>query len=191
MKTIKDESKNLYEEKKSRFIAYSFSVGSKEDVDKRLDEISKENVDAKHLTYAFNLKTGLAGASEDKEPISSMHRLLSLLQSKEIINTLIIVVRYYGGVLLGASHLDRVYFQLGTDLIKDDKIRDLSSIYYYKGTVLTSYYPKAKELISKEGKVISSDFMGKEVEVEFYLFKEDQGVLDYFKTVLKTNQVEA
>jgi len=179
---IKDEDTGFEEVSKSKFYSYSFKVSDEEEVDKIIKRISAEHKDARHVVYAYNLKSGKGGASENKEPTSSMHKLLSLMQSKGIMNVLIVIVRYFGGVLLGAGPLDRLYFHMGSDLIKEENLRETKKVYIYKGTIGVSYYNHVKDLIKGIGKINSTSFSGPEAEVEFCLGLKDEKILSYFSS---------
>jgi len=116
-----------YEEKKSRFYGFLYSLESEEEVKKILSKLQEENPKAKHILYAYSCKNRfgapVSGSSEDKEPISSMKKTKSFLE-KESKPYGIFIVRYYGGTNLGASHLDHVYFTLAMKLFEEARKRD-------------------------------------------------------------------
>lgn len=103
--------------KKSKFIAYSFEIKTKEDVKLHLEELKKEHKGARHIVHAYVLDSS-AGMSDDGEPSGTAGRpLFNLLNIKEKTNTLIIVVRYFGGKKLGAGGLIRAYVAAGKNVI--------------------------------------------------------------------------
>lgn len=97
-------------EKKSRFIANVFPVGSEEEAVRTIEEIKKKYWDAKHNCYAFVLKDGITRCSDDGEPSGTAGKpILEVITGALIYNVLIIVTRYFGGTLLGTGGLVRAY----------------------------------------------------------------------------------
>ena len=111
-KTIAKPSEGSYSEKRSKFLAYAFPVQSEQEVKQRLAEIQKKHWDARHHCYAYIL-----GAHKDAyrmndngEPSGTAGRpIYGQLLSKDLTNTLVIVVRYFGGIKLGVSGLQNAY----------------------------------------------------------------------------------
>lgn len=179
--TLKEDSyESQTEVEKSKFFSYAFKVHSVEEAKSEIKKISETHPKASHVCYSFILNEGQSGANEDKEPISSFHRLLSLMHQKGIGDVCVVIVRYFGGTLLGASNLDRLYFKLGTDLIKDDNLRPLMDFIYYKGKIKTSLFTPFKKEIQVKGAIISSSFNGPDVDVDFYVHNENESLFSYF-----------
>lgn len=111
-KTIAKPSEGSYSEKRSKFLAYAFPVQNEQEVKQRLAEIQKKHWDARHHCYAYIL-----GAHKDAyrmndngEPSGTAGRpIYGQLLSKDLTNTLVIVVRYFGGIKLGVSGLQNAY----------------------------------------------------------------------------------
>ena len=111
---------NTYEEviKKSRFIAYYYSVSSIEEVNTILDELKKEHKKARHLPYAYKINN-LVKKSDDKEPGGTAGSpIYNIIEKKDLNNVLIVVVRYFGGIKLGAGGLLRAYSSAANNVIK-------------------------------------------------------------------------
>lgn len=111
-KTIESEAEGLYKEKGSKFCAFAFPVGDEEEIKARLDGLRKKYFDARHHCYAYRI--GINGekvrTNDDGEPNHSAgDPILGQIRSKEITNTLIVVVRYFGGVKLGVGGLIAAY----------------------------------------------------------------------------------
>lgn len=110
-----------YVEKKSRFLVYVFSVDEEADFRTILSRLASEHPKARHILRCgrFSNKYGVLYStfSEDREPVSSMHRLAQLMEKKDVSNRAVFIVRYFGGTKLGASHLDSVYFELGLPVL--------------------------------------------------------------------------
>ncbi len=115
-----------YEEKKSRFLAFMFSLDGEEDNEMILKQLEKEHPDSKHILHVSRFMNHLSSwtlqASDDREPISSMKKASRYFQRDDIRNMGIYIVRYYGGKELGASHLDQVYFKMTMKLFEEYKI---------------------------------------------------------------------
>lgn len=110
--TVERSSSAEYKDRGSKFIAYTFPVMSVSDFKDRLAEIKKEHPKATHHCFAYRL--GLDGlqfrVSDDGEPSGSAGRpILGQIDSKELTNVLIVVVRYFGGTLLGVPGLINAY----------------------------------------------------------------------------------
>ena len=99
----------MYEVKKSKFVAYYYSVDTKEEVEEVLSKLKKENKKAKHIPYAYKIDN-LVRKSDDKEPANTAGTpLYNLIEQKNLNHLCIAVVRYFGGIKLGAGGLLRAY----------------------------------------------------------------------------------
>ena len=96
------------EEKKSKFYGYLYEIDSKEDINTILEDLKNKNKGYRHIPYAYRL-SNTASKSNDKEPGNIGLSFLMLLERNNLSNHLILVLRYYGGVKLGASTLSRTY----------------------------------------------------------------------------------
>ena len=110
--SIEKESVAEFKDRGSRFIAYAFPVSSVDDFKKRLKQLKDEHPKAAHHCFAYRI--GSDGnnfrSSDDGEPPGSAGRpILGQIDSKGIINTAVIVVRYFGGTLLGVPGLINAY----------------------------------------------------------------------------------
>ncbi len=107
----------IHEIKKSKFIAYSYNISSKQEVKKILQNLYSEHKKASHFTYAFVTKSE-GGLSDDGEPSGTAGKpLFNLLNVKKQMNKLVVVVRYYGGKKLGASGLIRAYITAAKNVL--------------------------------------------------------------------------
>ena len=110
--TIGQNSVAEFKDRGSRFLAYAFPIETADDFKKHLAELKKDHLKAVHHCFAYRI--GLDGnnfrVSDDGEPSGSAGRpILGQLDSKQITNTLIVVVRYFGGTLLGVPGLINAY----------------------------------------------------------------------------------
>lgn len=112
-KTIKKEAEAIIVEKKSRFIANVFYVESIDEAEKILESIKKEHYSARHNCYAYRIleENGIIEKqSDDGEPSGTAGSpMLNILTSQNLSNILVIVTRYFGGILLGTGGLVRAY----------------------------------------------------------------------------------
>ena len=110
--TIEKESIAEFKDRGSRFLAYAFPVSSADNFKKRLKELKEEHPKAAHHCFAYRIGTDGNNFrnSDDGEPSGSAGRpILGQIDSKELTNTAIIVVRYFGGTLLGVPGLVNAY----------------------------------------------------------------------------------
>lgn len=112
-KTIKKPSKEaLFKEKGSKFYGYAFPVKSEEEVKSHIEDLKKKHYNARHWCYAWQLgKTyETYRANDDGEPSNSAGMpIYGQLQSFDVTNTLVVVVRYFGGTKLGVGGLVQAY----------------------------------------------------------------------------------
>ena len=107
---------------KSKFIAYLFPLEKEEDFKMMLANPRKEHKKARHIVYAY--RVGMKSKScDDGEPKGTAgHPLLELLYKKDVNNVALLVVRYFGGTLLGAGRLLRTYLQAGIDAVNESEL---------------------------------------------------------------------
>ena len=111
-KTIAKPAEGSYSEKRSKFLAYAFPVQNEQEVKQRLAEIQKKHWDARHHCYAYILgpHKDAYRLNDNGEPSGTAGRpIYGQLLSKDVTNTLVIVVRYFGGIKLGVSGLQNAY----------------------------------------------------------------------------------
>lgn len=108
--------------KKSKFIATLYEANSKDEAEKILQNVRKKYFDAKHHCYAYIIEK-IEKCSDDGEPSSTAGApLLALLKSANLTNVIIIVTRYFGGILLGTGGLVRAYTESAKNAIENAKI---------------------------------------------------------------------
>ncbi len=106
-------SSGYFEIKKSKFYSYIFNVNSSEEVEEYINKIKKNHKKAKHIVYAYeyyidNVK--YLKFSNDNEPQGTgVNSVISTMEKENVINYLVIIVRYFGGTLLGSGPLLRSY----------------------------------------------------------------------------------
>lgn len=112
-KTIEKPSDEvLLKEKNSKFFGYAFPVQSENEVKEILDQLKKQHYTARHWCYAYQIgtKTKIYRANDDGEPNNSAGMpIYGQIQSFDVTNVLVVVVRYFGGVKLGVGGLVTAY----------------------------------------------------------------------------------
>ena len=120
--SIENESIAEIIEKKSKFIATLYEANSKDEAEKILQNVRKKYFDAKHHCYAYIIEK-IEKCSDDGEPSGTAGApLLALLKSANLTNVIIIVTRYFGGILLGTGGLVRAYTESAKNAIENAKI---------------------------------------------------------------------
>ena len=139
-KTIKGIAKSIFTEKRSKFLAFAIPVESVEEVKAIVSEYQKEYYDARHVCSAYMLGAERLDfrANDNGEPSGTAGKpILGQINSNELTNILVIVVRYFGGIKLGTSGLIVAYRQAAADAIAEAEViektvdEDISFIFEY------------------------------------------------------------
>lgn len=133
-KTIEKLSSGVYKEKGSKFLAFAYPVKSDSEVKLLLDQIRKEYYDARHHCYAYVLGYDKSAwrINDDGEPSGTAGRpIYGQIQSYDLTNVLVVVVRYFGGIKLGVSGLINAYKLAAQDALQQAEIieRTINEIY--------------------------------------------------------------
>ena len=117
MKTIKFNLENTIIIKNSKFITYIYKINS-DDISNYLEDIKKLHPKATHYTYAY-IYNDIKKCSDDNEPSNTAGSpMLNVLEKEGLSNILVITVRYFGGIKLGAGGLIRAYTKSVTETLK-------------------------------------------------------------------------
>lgn len=112
-KTISNNVETEIVEKKSKFIANLYYVNSLKDTEEKLKDIKKKYFDARHNCYAYrviNEENIVEKSSDDGEPSGTAGApMLNILSKMELVNVIVVVTRYFGGILLGTGGLVKAY----------------------------------------------------------------------------------
>lgn len=151
--TIAGPAEGLYKEKGSKFLAFAFPVLSVEEVKQHLERLRKEYFDARHHCYAYILgpRKDAYRVNDDGEPSGTGGRPIhGQLLSADLTDTLIVVVRYFGGILLGASGLANAYKAAARDAIGNaevvEKTIDVSYRLHFEYALMNDVMRMLKEL---------------------------------------------
>jgi uncharacterized YigZ family protein len=156
-------AEGLYKEKGSKFIGLAYPVKSEEEIRETLEMVKKKFHDARHHCYAWRLGSDKSAHryNDDGEPSGTAGRpIFGQIQSKDLTNILIIVVRYFGGTKLGVSGLIRAYKTASSEALDQARILSLTMNDVYQ---LSFEYPLMNEVMKivkdEDLKVIEQDFM--------------------------------
>ncbi len=139
---------------KSRFIGVTFPVTDIEQVKEALGSLKKSNKDAKHIAYAYLLGSdfAIARSNDDGEPAGSAGApIYQAIKEKKITNTLVAVVRYFGGVELGKSRLSRVYYSAALNAINNAKKSRMVYCGFFEMKVSYGDYAALGKVLSEKG----------------------------------------
>lgn len=124
-KTIEKEASGLFKDRGSRFIALAIPVSDQEEIKARLEELKKEYHDARHHCYAWVLNPDRQAwrVNDDGEPSGTAGKpILGQLNSRDLTNIIVVVIRYFGGTLLGVSGLINAYRSAAADALDNAEI---------------------------------------------------------------------
>ena len=161
-KTIENNAMAEIEEKRSKFIANLYYVQSVEEAESKIKEIKKKYYYARHNCYAYIIKEEVITkkSSDDGEPSGTAGSpILNVLEKNNLINVLLIVTRYFGGILLGTGGLVRAYTEAAVKVIETAKIIERQNGYEaeivieYQDIDKFNYYCEKNNI-----KIISSDY---------------------------------
>lgn len=133
-RTLSQPTTAEFKDRGSKFLAYAYPIQDTDDVKAKLQVLKKEHPKAVHYCYAYRIGTDgkLFRANDDGEPSGSAGRpILGQIDSAGLTNTLVIVVRYFGGTLLGVPGLINAYKTVTADALKDAPVTErwIESLY--------------------------------------------------------------
>ena len=187
--TIEREAEGIIIEKKSKFIANAFYVESEEEAERILSEVRKKYYDARHNCYAYRIQDKnniLEKQSDDGEPSGTAGApILNVLSKKELVNVLIIVTRYFGGILLGTGGLTKAYTDSSKKALENTTIIQKGEGYVIELKVEYEDMGRLEYICNKENlKITKKEYMDK-VQVEIEILKEKYD--EFYTKILKNN----
>lgn len=180
MYTIMKDIKYELTIKNSKFICLLYRIENKVDIQDKLTIVKESYKDATHYCYGYIIDDEKK-SSDDGEPSKTAGMpILNVLENNEINNVLAVVVRYFGGIKLGASGLIRAYSKSVSNALKSGRIIKLIDGYKI---IVTLNYNEIKQI----------DYLLKEVKIKNKVFdkqiKYEIDIPDYFKDILDNNQI--
>lgn len=152
---------------KSRFIGIAVPMTSIDQFDMAMKNIRDNYPNARHYVYAYRLYEGLIEkSSDDGEPQGTGGRpVMDILQHGDIWNVLLVVVRYFGGVLLGTGGLSRAYGGTARQLINETNLKKLSLYQVYHLTVPYEWFEMIKYQFGQHNWIISKEDFSEVVQL--------------------------
>jgi uncharacterized YigZ family protein len=123
--TIAKTAQGIFKDKGSKFLAFAHPVSTEEEIQRILDKTHRDYYDARHHCFAWRLGADSQKfrANDDGEPSGTAGLpILNQIKSKNLTNVLVIVVRYFGGILLGTSGLTNAYKTAAQSVLDDAEI---------------------------------------------------------------------
>ena len=124
-KTIQSHSEGIFKEKGSKFLAFAYPVKDEEAIKRTIADIQKQYHDARHHCYAWRLgpEKERYRVNDDGEPSGSAGKpIFGQIQSRDLSDILVVVVRYFGGTLLGVGGLINAYRSAASDALNHNAI---------------------------------------------------------------------
>ncbi|KGK89700.1 hypothetical protein DP73_08665 [Desulfosporosinus sp. HMP52] len=152
---------------KSRFIGIAVPLTSINQFDMAMKNIRDNYPNARHYVYAYRLYEGLIEkSSDDGEPQGTGGRpVMDILQHGDIWNILLVVVRYFGGVLLGTGGLSRAYGGTARQLINETNLKKLSLYQVYHLTLPYEWFEMIKYQFGLRNWIISKEDFSEVVQL--------------------------
>jgi uncharacterized YigZ family protein len=194
-KTISTASEEvLYKEKNSKFFGYAFPVSNEEEIKEHLDRLRKEHFSARHWCYAYQIGTEKIQyrANDDGEPNNSAGMpIYGQIQSFEVTNVIIVVVRYFGGVKLGVGGLITAYKTAAQMAMENAEIIECT---IDKNFIISFGYAnmnKVMRIIKEKNLQIISQKMEMDCEIQISIRKKNvQKLLDTFENLYEIKLTE-
>ena len=185
MKTIYKDNVVEIEIKKSKFVSYAYKVTTEQDVKECLSDLQKLHRSANHITYAYVLHApSVEKCSDDGEPNGTAGKpILDVIKKNDMTNILIAVVRYFGGIKLGAGGLVRAYSNSAKEVIDSVGSYDLRRYIIMKITVMVVN----KHLIDNEQriKILNTDYyrIGEKLIIYNVVVEDDLELINRLKSI--------
>lgn len=179
-KTLGSEGQDEYIVKHSRFIGYAAPVKTEQEALDFIGRISKKHWDAKHNVYAYVIKdAGIKRYSDDGEPQGTAGMpVLNVIEQQALTDCVVVVTRYFGGILLGGGGLVRAYSHSAKIGIDAAGVITLSKWLVLKIECDYSLYGKMETFIRDFGGVIENSDFGENVSLEFRIEKGTEADFD-------------
>ena len=187
-KTIAAASEEvLYKEKNSKFFGYAFPVTTEEEIKEILERLRKEHFSARHWCYAYQIGTEKIQyrANDDGEPNNSAGMpIYGQIQSFEVTNILVVVVRYFGGVKLGVGGLISAYKLTAQMALENSEIVERTIDKHFIISFGYANMNKVMRIIKEKNLQIVSQKMEMDCEIEISIRKKNvQNLLDTFENL--------
>ena len=184
----------LLKEKNSKFFGYTFPISSEEEVKEILDRLRKEHFSARHWCYAYQIGTEKIQyrANDDGEPNNSAGMpIYGQIQSFEVTNVLVVVVRYFGGVKLGVGGLISAYKTAAQMALENATIIEKTINKHFVISFGYAHMNKVMRIIKEKNLQIVAQKMEMDCEIEISIRKKNaQNILDTFENLYELKVTE-
>lgn len=181
----------LFKEKNSKFFGYCFPVQSEDEVKPILDEIKKKHFSARHWCYAFQLGTEQIHyrVNDDGEPGGSAGLpIYGQIQSFEVTNILVVVVRYFGGVKLGVGGLVSAYKEAARMALEEAEIIKKTIDMPYRIKFDYKNMNKVMRVIKEKNLNVTGQKLEMDCEIEIAVRKKDaEMIFDIFDALYEVS----
>jgi uncharacterized YigZ family protein len=169
--TTATENQAEFVEKHSRFIGYCKPISCEQEAIDFINEKRKKHYDATHNVYAYSLKDGfIKRYSDDGEPQGTAGvPVLDVLNKNEVVNTVIVVTRYFGGIMLGAGGLVRAYSHGASIALEASGVLRMEKCFMCSINMSYDRYGKMSGLIHECGGVIDDSLFQENVVLKFHI----------------------
>lgn len=176
-RTIAKQAQDEFVEKRSRFIGYAKPVQTEAEATAFIAEIKSRHWDATHNVYAYVLREGqLQRYSDDGEPQGTAGiPVLDVLQKSHVTDTVLIVTRYFGGILLGGGGLVRAYSHGASIALQAAGVITMRECSLLRLTCDYSQYGRVGSLIPECGGVVDDTQFTEAVTLSFHMAPEQKG----------------
>lgn len=178
--TVANISEGIYKEKGSKFIAYAVACYSEEEAKQFLDNWRKSHHQARHVCYAyrFGVDKKVFRANDDGEPNNSAGvPILGQIQSFDLTNVLIGVVRYFGGTKLGVGGLITAYKEAAKEAIQEAEIIELEIFEWVNLKFSYEDMPSVMSLVKQKGLVIHEQLFDLDCKLKLNLPLQNKDLL--------------
>lgn len=170
-KTVKFNNKDEFVEKRSRFIGYCKPVTTEQEAVDFINAIKKEHWDATHNVYAYSLREGqIKRYSDDGEPSGTAGMpMLDVILKNNVVDVVVVVTRYFGGVLLGTGGLVRAYAKGCKVALEAGSIVTMELCSQCKITCSYNQYGKVNTLVMQRGGYVDNCDFADNVIIDFHI----------------------
>lgn len=191
-KTVAAPTRAEYVEKRSRFIASVAPVSDEKEAEDFINSVRSEFYDARHNVFAYIIKDGGEKFSDDGEPQGTAGMpALEVLRKRGVVNTAVVVTRYFGGILLGAPGLVRAYTHSAAAALDKAEIVVMKHCDVLSLCCGYDFYARADALVRSFGGVVSGRKFEQDVTLEITMPKDKTGQFTYALTQASSGGISA
>ncbi len=190
--TVKHEATAEYEDRKSLFLGFAAPVSSEGEALSFIESIKRKYPDANHHVYAYVCReNSIMRFSDDREPQGTAGMpVLDVIRKRAVTNVAIVVVRYFGGTLLGTGGLVRAYTAAAQEALVNAEI--VTYDIYNEIKLISSYsdYQKLSGVFSKCNFTTTDERFAEEVEITGKILKSTSGELIDMLTQISAGRIK-